>query len=139
MYIYTVCDTQKCKKKYCKPCMSKYYTDQRLAQLEQMKDSNSWSWECPGCMERCTCRACKRRKSKNILKQNALTDQVQHINPSIVQTQEHQQHNNNHRQYVQTHQAQIPQPAQFYVNGMNLGAAPRNALLQTLLSNPFKK
>eukprot|EP01083_Nonionella_stella_P027111 74592_1 len=53
---------KRCRKKYCETCMAKYYTHEDVAQLRSVKHANGWCWQCPACIDMCTCRACKRKK-----------------------------------------------------------------------------
>merc|ERR1719474_2572 len=58
--------TKKCRKKYCRSCMAKYYLDHDIVRLHLMKDRPSWQWKCPACLLICTCRACKRSIEKKV-------------------------------------------------------------------------
>jgi len=57
--------TKRCRKKYCRACMVKYYVDADIDRLEAVKDAATWRWECPSCIAICTCKACERKSQKS--------------------------------------------------------------------------
>eukprot|EP00483_Globobulimina_turgida_P002880 UN02885 len=58
----------KCRKKYCMACMTKYFEETDVVQFKKFKDSLSWSFDCPACQNVCSCRACKRKRARNKVK-----------------------------------------------------------------------
>ncbi len=57
----------KCRKKYCRSCLRKFYGVKALDAASRRR------WTCPGCLDHCSCAACRRQRAKLGVKPEAMS------------------------------------------------------------------
>jgi len=55
--------TKRCRKKFCKSCMTKYFVESYVENLLRIKNEEKFKFDCPACIGLCSCSACKRKRN----------------------------------------------------------------------------